>query len=457
MATRKLGVGEVIDSSQFTSFQFFLCGLCCLVTLLDGCDINIITIALPHMAEALRVKPQAFGPALSAGQFGPLLGAMILGMLADRLGRKWMLILATIIFGVFTLLTAFITSVNQLAVYRFLAGIGLGGAVPLALALGTDYAPARSKASFGTTMYSGMTLGAVIGGLAAIWLIPNFGWPSLFITGGILPLVIAIILIAALPESLHFLVQHGKDERKIRKILSRIAPSVANDPEVELVSLEKKAPGVPLKLLFTEGRAAITILLWIAMTGALYGIWALVSWVAVLLKQSGATLPQYSMALAAMGMGATVAILVMGRLMDKFNPFKVLALTFTIAFFCLVAFGMFAGSPLVVVFIVSLFCGLFFNGSQGALVAVAPIAYPPAMRGTGTGWAYAVARLGAIAGPTMGALFLSWKWSVVKICSVNAIACLIVAVALLLLNRQVAAVSVRKYEDRTASALLAAR
>jgi AAHS family 4-hydroxybenzoate transporter-like MFS transporter len=451
MATRKVSIGEAIDSSPFTSFQFFLCGLCCLVTLLDGFDINIISIALPKMAEALRVKPQAFGPALSAGQFGPLIGAIVLGMLADRLGRKWMLTISAVIFGVFTLLTAVVTNVDQLAVFRFFAGIGLGGAVPLALALGTEYAPGRVKSSFATTMYAGMPMGGVIGGLAAIWLIPKFGWPSLFVLGGVIPLVVAVILIVGLPESLHFLVRHGKGETKIRRILARIAPALAQDREVEFVSSEKKAPGVPFKLLFTEGRASITVLIWIAMTGALYGIWALVSWVAVLLKQSGATLPQYSMAMAAMGVGAALAMLVIGRLMDKFNPFKVLAIGFTCAFFCLVAFGMFAGSPFVVVFIVSLLCGLFFNGSQGALMAVAPVAYPPAMRGTGTGWAYAISKLGAMSGPAVGAVFLSWNWSVVKICSVNAISCLIVAASLLLLNRRIVAMAARNHVTRTAA------
>lgn len=245
MATRKVSIGEAIDSSPFTSFQFFLCAFCCFVTLLDGIDLNLIVVALPKMAEALRVKPQAFGPALSAGQFGPLIGAAVLGMLGDRFGRKWMLTISTVIFGLFTLLTATVMNVNQLAVYRFFAGIGLGGAIPLALVLCTEYAPTRVRSTFATTMYTGVPMGSVIGGLAAIWFIPKFGWSSLFVLGGIIPLIVAIILIAALPESLHFLVQHGKGGTKARKILARINPALAKEQDVEFISSKKRRPPCP--------------------------------------------------------------------------------------------------------------------------------------------------------------------------------------------------------------------
>jgi AAHS family 4-hydroxybenzoate transporter-like MFS transporter len=360
---RKISIGETIDGSPFSSFQFFLCSLCCLVTLSDGFDLSIISVALPKMAEALGVKPHAFGPALVAGQLGPFIGAIIFGMLSDRLGRKWVLIASGVIFGLFTLSTALVSNVNQLAVYRFLAGIGLGGAVPLALALGTEYAPGRVKSTFATILYAGMPLGAVIAGLAAIWLIPNFGWPSLFVLGGIIPLLLTIVLIPALPESLHFLVRRGKRDTKVRKIVAKIAPAIASDSEVEFVSSEKKVSGVSFKLLFTEGRASITVLIWIAMISALYGAWSLMSWAAVLLHQCGATLTQYAVAGAASGTGAALAMIIMGRLMDKLNPFKVLAVGYIASFFCLVAFGMFAGSSFVM-------CSLSLSSADSSFPAV---------------------------------------------------------------------------------------
>src|SRR5208282_5870748 len=121
------------------------------------------------------------GLALSAGQFGPLIGAIVLGSLADRWGRKWMLFISALFFGVFTLCTAYITSVPQLALFRFLAGLGLGGAVPNALAFGSEYAPARSRQGIVATMYAGMPAGSVVGALSAVFLLPYYGWQSVFL------------------------------------------------------------------------------------------------------------------------------------------------------------------------------------------------------------------------------------------------------------------------------------
>ncbi|MFH1117000.1 MAG: MFS transporter, partial [Pseudomonadota bacterium] len=147
MASRSLTVAEFLDNSAFTPYQMWVCLLCVLVTVLDGFDLTVIGVALPKIAEHLKSEPKALGLAVGAGQFGPLVGAAILGMLADRWGRKMMLIISALLFGGFTLLTAYITSVEQLAVCRFLAGIGLGGAIPNALAYGSEYSPSRNRAT----------------------------------------------------------------------------------------------------------------------------------------------------------------------------------------------------------------------------------------------------------------------------------------------------------------------
>lgn len=456
MVSRRVSIGEVIDGSRFTSYQFLLCGLCCLVTLLDGFDVTIIGIAAPKMAESLRLKPSALGLAMAAGQFGPLIGAIVLGMLADRFGRKWMLTFSAVVFGLFTLTTAFITNAEQLALYRFIAGLGLGGAIPNALALGSEFAPARSKSTFVTTMYAGMPAGGVVAALGAVWLIPHFGWPSLFVLGGIIPLIVAVVLIVALPESLHILVRRGKGGTETRKILAKIAPDLANDPDVEFFSSEKKPPAAPFKLLFTEGRAIITVLLWISFTGSLYVLWVMGSWAAMLLKNSGASVQQYSLAIACLLLGAVVATIFIGRLMDRVSPFKTLAVGFALAFLSFVGFGMTATSPFFIILTMSILCGIFLNGSNSGLLAVVTISYPPSIRGTGTGSAYAVAKLGAMAGPAVAGILLTWNWSVSRICSSNAVVCLVVAAVILILGRRVAAAAARN-EDKFATSITATR
>ena len=326
MTGRSLKVGELFNSSRFTSYQVLICGLCFFITFLDGFDLTVVGVALPKIAEFLGSDPSALGLALSAGQLGPLLGAIGLGMLADRLGRKWMLFVSAVIFGIFTLLTAFITNVEQLALYRFLAGIGLGGAVPNALTFGSEYAPRRSRTRIVATMYAGMPAGAMVGGLAAAYLIPRFGWESLFLAGGCTPILAGCLVALLLPESLEFLVRRNReqDKARIRRIVSRIAPALAEDNEVRFVPTETKLPGVPLKRLFTEGRAVTTVLLWVICTGALYLLWIPNTWSPTLLRKAGASVQQYSLAYAFLCFGAAVSSVFVGRFMDEYNPFRVL-------------------------------------------------------------------------------------------------------------------------------------
>ena len=303
MASRSVSLTEVLDSVPFTSYQVLVGVLCFCCTLLDGFDLTVIGVAVPKMAESLHLKPQAFGFAISAGQFGPLFGAAFLGMLADRMGRKRMLIFCALLFGVFTVAQAFITSVGQLALYRFIGGLGMGGAVPSAIAFGAEYSPSRSRATLSTALYAGVPTGATISGLSAIWLLPHMGWQSLFYLGGGIPIVIAIAMMFLLPESLSYLVKRESGQDKVRRILSRIAPSYTKDKDVEFCSTETKRKGVPLKHLFLEKRAAVTILMWVCFFLGYYLIYLMQAWAPTLLKKSGATVTQYALAFALINLG----------------------------------------------------------------------------------------------------------------------------------------------------------
>ena len=443
MAERTVSVSEVFDSSRFTAYQYMVCGLCFLVVLLDGFDLTVAGVALPKIADFLHSKPSALGLALSAGQFGPVIGAFLLGTLADRWGRKWMLLVSALIFGVFTAMTVTITSVEHLALYRFLAGIGLGGAVPSALALGSEYAPSRSRASLVTTIYAGIPAGALVGGLLAAWLVPHLGWRSLFVLGGIAPVILCLLMAVFLPESLEFLVRRDKDGARIRKIVSRMSPDLGKDADARFVPSGKKLPGVSVKHLFTEGRALTTIVWWVISIAATYLVWALVSWAPTLLRNAGATVQQYSLAFAAIMFGSICAAISIGRLMDKASPLRVLQVGFVLAFFAMWAFGLLAGSrSLAVVVAMSIGCGLFIFGAQGGAFAAATLAYPSSIRGTGAGWVYAVAKIGGVFAPAAGGLLLSLNWSVTKICFSQATIGLFIAALLVVLHshlRQAAA------------------
>jgi MFS transporter, AAHS family, 4-hydroxybenzoate transporter len=428
MSRRAVTVTEVLDSGPFTSYQALVGILCFCCTLLDGFNLTVIGVAVPKIAEYLRVKPPALGLAMSAGQLGPLIGAALLGMLADRVGRKRMLVACAFTFGLFTLLCAFITSAGELALFRFIAGLGMGGAVPTAIAFGTEYAPTRSRATLATAMYAGVPAGATVSGLAAVFLLPHFGWQSLFIMGGAVPVVIAAVMAILLPESLTYLVRaEDKGQARVRRIVAHIAPAFAKDEDVEFCSTDKKRAGVPVTHLFLEGRAHTTVLLWMCFFVGYYLIYLMLSWAPMLLKESGASIQHYSMAFALINFGSALATVAVGRLMDKAaNPYRILQGGFVLGFLSLVTFGRFATSPFLVIASTSVLCGFFIAGTVSGLVALVTLSYPNDLTGSALGWAYAVGRSGATLAPLIGSLLIGLNWTVFEICGSNAVDALII-------------------------------
>ena len=402
--------------------------MCFCLTFFDGFDLSLVGVALPKIAEFLHSKPTALGVAMSAGNVGALIGALVLGLLADRFGRKKMLLVSAFMFGIFTLSISFIQSVEQLVVFRFCAGLGLGGAVPNALAFGSEYAPSHKRATLATTMYAGIAIGAVCAGLVASYLLPHYGWQSLFLVGGTVACLIGLFAVFFMPETLAYLVQKGreKDRMQIHRIVSKIAPMYTTDKDIEFVSSEKKLLGVPVVHLFKEGRAVNTVLLWMAFILSYYLLWLILSWTPMLLKKSGASPQEFSLAFACINLGSAVAIIWVGMLMDKFNPLNILKIGFFLACASIILFGYYAASPFAIVAVVSVIMGFFVIGSNAGLLAFASLTYPTDIRGTGLGWATGIGRSGSLIAPIVGGIMLTESWSVNKICTTNAMLALVI-------------------------------
>jgi MFS transporter, AAHS family, 4-hydroxybenzoate transporter len=426
-ATASTTVSGLLDSSPISGFQIRIFSICFCLTFCDGFDLSLVGISLPKIAETLQVKPAALGGVLSAGNVGALVGALVLGLLADRFGRKRMLVLSAFLFGIFTLAIASIQSMEMLALFRFCAGLGLGGAIPNALAFGSEYAPGRKRATLATAMYAGVAMGAVVAGLLASYLLPHFGWRSLFFVGGLASILIGLIAAVSMPESLAFLVQRGRDrdQAKIRGILSKLNPNQPVDGGVRFAP-EYKQPGVPIAQLFSLGRARNTILLWSAFILSYYLLWLILSWTPMLLKKSGASPQEFSLAFASINFGSVIATLTIGMLMDKFNPLHILKVGFGLACLSIMVFGQFAASPFVIVAMVSFVMGFFVIGSNAGLMALASLTYPTDIRGTGLGWATGIGRTGSLIAPVAGGIMLAGNWSVNKICFTNALLALVV-------------------------------
>ena len=428
-----INVTRAIDDGPFSWFQIGCILLCSLVAFLDGADSQSIAIAGPIIAGLLGLTRAALGPIFSAGLLGAMIGALTFGPLGDRFGRKRMLILATVIFGVFTLLTAYAFSYESLLLTRFLAGLGLGGATPCFIALATEYAPKRRRAMIASLIWAAFPLGVAVGSFANAFIVANYGWQAMFLIGGVLPLLVAVLLMIWVPESIRYLIATKRDPAQVRRTMSRIAPGLP--ATARFVAEEERLDGVPLKHLFTNGRAVPTLLLWISFIMS-FGILAIiVAWAPILLADHGFSPAQAGTAIGLSGIGALLGMASAGRLMERFGATAMLVPALLLGAIATSAVGYAAGSIQLfsaVLVLVGLFVGLGASGS----IALAALTYPTAIRSTGVGWAMGMGRFGQVVMPLLTASLTTVGWSGGEIFLAYGLAPLCAALAIFLLRRQ---------------------
>jgi len=405
------GGNAVVDQARFGSLQLSVTALCFVIALLDGFDTQSIAFVAPRIAEDWGLSPSSFGPMFSSGLLGLTIGALFLSPAADRYGRKAIILISTLIFGVFTLLTASASSMPQLLFLRFVTGIGLGAAMPNIIALTNEYAPERIRASLVTVMFCGFPLGSTIGGLLSSWLIARWDWHSVFLLGGIIPILLMPVLIILLPESVRFLVARGAPESRIAPIVRRIAPDVSPQRFIQSLKDEggSETNGFSVFQLFREGRAITTTLLWVVFFMNLLVMYFLVNWLPTLLKSAGLPLSLAILSTATLNFGGVIGGLILGKLLDKRKPHVILGIAFAAsAVFILVI--SFAGLNLTVLLLGAALSGFGVVGAQFGCNALAASIYPTTIRATGLGWALGIGRIGAIVGPLVGGLLLSQQW-----------------------------------------------
>ena len=432
---RALTVSEIIDQRPLSRFQIWTILMCGLVLLLDGFDTQCIGFLVPPISETLGIPLKNFGPVLAAGLIGLMISAMAMGPVADRWGRKWVVVLSTLAFGTFAMLTGKVTSFQSLVALRFLTGLGLGGAMANVIALTSEYSPKRLQNVFVAMVTCGMPLGALVGGVLSSFVIPRWGWRPVFYAGGILPFTIALLLIWVLPESVRFLTVSGADPRKIARIVARIAPELAGVPlnhaAMREQQLEQRREGLPVRHLFTEGRAAGTILLWIPFFMNLLILYFIVSWLPALLRQASMPISAGVTAVSLFSLGGVAGTLCQGKAMNAWGAHAALLVEFALSTL-LVASLSFLTTSFGLMMVVTLVLGIFVQGAQAGINALSASFYPTAIRATGVGWALGVGRIGSIVGPVIGGVLLSLGWSARQILLAGAIpaACAAVAIAL---------------------------
>jgi len=402
---RELDVTRLIDERRLSVFNWLVVFVCFFVALADGYDIIAAAFASPLLVKQFGVSAASMGPVLSASLGGIFFGSLIFGWVGDRLGRRMAIMLSCLVIGVFTLACARVGSINELFWLRLFAGIGIGGMLPNIIALNAEFSPKRMRATLIIVMFTGVTFGGVLPGPVASWLVPSYGWPVLFLIGGVLPLVMALVVALALPESPKFLVLKGRHLDRALATLRRMEPGMALDQRTRLMATELRAPGMLHPgLLFRDGLGTITVLLWLLFICNQMVFYFVNSWLPTVLTEADIPLSHAAWATALFQFGGTVGGLVLGRPFDR-RGFLPVAMLFMLALPVTALIGYTANDETVLMATVAL-SGFALLGLQFGLNAGSALIYPTAYRATGSGWAFAVGRLGSVAGPVIAGLLV---------------------------------------------------
>jgi AAHS family 4-hydroxybenzoate transporter-like MFS transporter len=432
-AVHSIDVDQAIKTSAVRWFHANLVFWSFVVMLMDGFDQQMIGYVAPSIIHAWSIPRASFVPVFTTSMVGMMIGSTLGGSAADRWGRRRLLLTGMVIFGLLTAACGFTTSTAELSVVRFLAGIGVGFAVPNALALTAEYAPERHRAMLITIMFLGYSLGGAAGGWAAALLIPRFGWASIFFVGGVSAIVLVPACAFALPESIRFqLLRIGNGERA-RTILKRLLPDTAIDEQTRLIFTEKIQPGVPARHLFTEKRAVFTLLLWLCFITNLMTLTFALNWLPTVIADAGIALTRAVMVTSYFQVGGVAGGLILSRLLDR-GTLAPLAWFFGLAAISIALIGV-VGNTSLALDVVVCAAGVFVVGGQFGLNALASSAYPTFMRATGAGWALGVGRFGAVPGPIIGGLLIGLNLSPNVLFAYGAVPMLVACVAALVLAR----------------------
>ena len=400
-------VSRLLDERGLSSFQIKLIAWSFFIVLIDGYDIAAIAFAAPSLAKEWALKPGALGPVFSASLIGILFGSAIFGWIGDRYGRKAALVASNLLFGVFTLAAAYATNLDQMFWLRLLAGLGIGGVIPNVVAINAESAPRKLRATLAIIAVGCVPLGGAIPGFVTAALVPQYGWQILFLIGGIVPIVIAIVAMIGLPESIKYMTLHESQRGKMEKLIAAIRPDYKVPPNAKFViEDEKQFPGFNPAFLFRDGLALITPLLWLLFALNLMGYFFLISWTPTLM--TAAKLPPATAALAgaSLQVGGTVGALLLCWWLQK-HRFLAIAIMFAIAAPVVASIGFAAGlTSQTAVLTATFFAGFFVLGIQSGINVVGALIYPTSLRANGSGWELGIGRIGSIVGPIVGGLLI---------------------------------------------------
>lgn len=433
-----LDIRSFINGRPMSGYQWLVLVLCFGVVATDGMDVAIMGFVAPPILQDWHISKAAFGVVMSAAPIGLVFGALFAGPASDRVGRKIVLTLSVLLFGIFTLAASLAADTTQLTLLRFLTGIGLGAAMPNTTTLLSEYVPEARRSLMVTLMFTGFNLGSALVGFIAAWLIPTQGWRAVLAAGGVLPLLLVPLLWWLLPESSRFLAVRGAAPERIAATLGRVTGS--HFPEgTRFASPEPAvAARTPVRLLFSQGFGLMTVSLWLTYFMGLMVIYLLTGWLPTLFKESGLSIAQAATFTAMFQIGGTVGGVFVGWLMDRRAPTQVISLAYAGGAAAVLLLAASGGVSVMLALLVAL-VGFCMSGGQTGLNAYAPTCYPTFGRATGVSWMLGMGRFGSILGSLVGGILLGLGWSFATILSLLAVPAALAAVTVLMSRRRTAA------------------
>lgn len=431
-------VQEFIDAQPMRPIHYASLAICTFVMFVDGLDIFMVGKIAPAIARGLGEEPAAMTLVFLLQQMGLAIGAFVATPLADRFGRRRMLVYSATVFGVLTLATAFVTSITQLAVLRGISGVFLAGGLPMAVSLLSELTPRKRRGTFIALSFVGYSAGGAAGGAIAAWLIDIYGWESGFIVAGALPLIAVPLMVWLLPESPQFLVNRDARDPRIATTLRRLGPGTAFDGTEVFVVADgsEKADKARLLDIFRGGRSRTTTLIWLACLLSMGNIALMGAWLPTFFQEMGGIPIQRFAVLAMIAfVGGMIGTMVMGWLFDRVRPGRLIPAYYLCLSVAIFTLGV---VPFEATFFIAVLLGFNFfqTGGQTGLNTLMTRVYPASMRSTGIGWAGGAGRIGGILSPVFGGMAVAAQFSLQTTMTMIAVVPLVVAFLLLLLREK---------------------
>jgi len=400
---RTLDIADLFEGKKLGTAQVMIAFWLCTIMVLEGYDMQALSFAAPAILREWKVSRADFGFVMTAHLFGYFFGALFMSFFGDRIGRKWIIIAGTMIFGAFTFGAGFATSPQEMFLWRIGSGFGLGGAIPTGIALAAEYMPTRVRATTIGLMFVGYNVGAGLGGLVAAATIKDFGWPYVFYVGGLAAVPMFTTLAFVLPESIRFLVVRGDETKRISEIAHKVRPETDFSSVTRYVINEEKRINSPTSLL-TEGRAAVTILLWLAFIASFLGHYVITAWMPTVLSDDGHSIAEADAAMAFFQFGGAIGSFAIAYLMDRLG-IKIIAVAFLFCVPTVAALGF--HSEFAILILNMIVAGIAVLGGQIGLNALSGTIYPTYMRAMGAGWGLGIGRFGSILGPVVAGFLIN--------------------------------------------------